>query len=206
MDHIVTMKDTETYAERRAAMAEESRRRILEATVATLARGVEELSMPAVAKEAGVSVPTVYRNFPDKKALMAATLEHLGRLRGYGGPPAKVDDLEASLVREYEKSANLPQQVQIALASTPMIKARTDAGLRSKRQKDVVAMLGPMLEDVAPEDREPLVAMATVLCSSYTMRTFGLLVGASPAEAARTVAWTIRRLLESVGAKKGKKR
>jgi AcrR family transcriptional regulator len=206
MDHIVTMKDTETYAERRAAMAGESRRRILEATIATLARGVEELSMPAVAKEAGVSVPTVYRNFPDKKALMAATIEYLHKLRSPAGDTVSLDDLEGTLRAEYEKSANLPEHLQMALASAPIMKARSEVGMRARRRKGILDLLGPALDDVSPDEREDLVSMVVVLCSSQTMRSFATLVGATPAEAARTVAWTIRRLVESSGAKKGKKR
>lgn len=202
------MKEPETYADRRAKMAEESRRRILEATVATLARGVEELSMPAVAKEAGVSVPTVYRNFPDKKALMAATIEHMHRLRSATTESGSFDDLEGTIRREYEKSASLPEHVQLALASAPIVKARMDASVRARRRKTIVEMLGPALDEVPAAERDDLVCAAVVLCSSQTMRSFAVLTGASPAEAARITAWAIRRMVSPSGTttKKARKR
>jgi AcrR family transcriptional regulator len=51
------------YNELRAAQAQATRARILEATVNVMARGVASVSIPAVAREARVSVPTVYRHF-----------------------------------------------------------------------------------------------------------------------------------------------
>src|SRR5262245_35485083 len=83
-----------SYVDRRAAMASETRTRILDACVAILGRNVAELSIPAVAREAGVSVPTVYRNFADKKTLVHETVLHLARLRGGPGEiPTSVADL-----------------------------------------------------------------------------------------------------------------
>jgi AcrR family transcriptional regulator len=64
-----------SYAERRAAMAAHTRARILDACAALLARG--ELTVPAVARAANVSVPTVYRHFSDKQALVRATARHV---------------------------------------------------------------------------------------------------------------------------------
>src|SRR5690349_19462837 len=52
--------------------AEDTRQRILDALIRTMARGIAELSVPAVALEAGVSVPTVYRHFRTKADLVAA--------------------------------------------------------------------------------------------------------------------------------------
>src|SRR5580765_1099044 len=98
MDHIVTQETAPTYAERRAAMADETRVRILDACVTILARGVAELSIPAVARESGVSVPTVYRNFPDKKTLLDQTGEHLRRIRGPYHMPTRLEDLDEVLL------------------------------------------------------------------------------------------------------------
>ena len=57
-----------TYrSELRAQQADETRARILDATVRVMARGLASLSIPAVAREAGVSVPTVYRHFATKR-------------------------------------------------------------------------------------------------------------------------------------------
>src|SRR6266511_4254163 len=63
--------------ELRAEQAEGTRRKILDALVRTMGRGVAGLSIPAVAREAGVSVPTVYRHFKSKAALVAALSPYL---------------------------------------------------------------------------------------------------------------------------------
>src|SRR5438093_9681250 len=63
----------------REEQAEVTRRRILDALVRTMAKGVAGLSVPAVAAEAGVSVPTVYRHFRTKADLVAALAPYLTR-------------------------------------------------------------------------------------------------------------------------------
>src|SRR5581483_324678 len=51
----------------------QTRERILDALVQVLARnGIAELSIPLVAREAKVSIPSVYRYFPTKRDLFAA--------------------------------------------------------------------------------------------------------------------------------------
>src|SRR5260221_14354856 len=71
----------------RAAQAVRTRDGILDALVRVLARGVAELSIPAVAREAGVSVRTVYRNFPTKRDLTAALDSHLDKRIGFSLSP-----------------------------------------------------------------------------------------------------------------------
>jgi hypothetical protein len=56
----------------RVHQAEETRERILDATVRVMARGLTSVSIPAGAREAGVSVPTIYRHFGTKTDLLAA--------------------------------------------------------------------------------------------------------------------------------------
>jgi AcrR family transcriptional regulator len=57
-----------------------ARERLLEAAARCVARdGLPALSMAAVAEEAGVSRPTVYRYFEDRRALLEATLFYAGR-------------------------------------------------------------------------------------------------------------------------------
>ena len=64
----------------RAERQEETRQRILEATIMLHERvGVPGVTISAVAEQAGVERLTVYRHFPDEKALLtAATTFYLG--------------------------------------------------------------------------------------------------------------------------------
>ena len=62
---------------RRAAQQEETRRRIVEAAVALHAlQGPSRTTMSAVAERAGVQRNTLYRHFPDERALVHACSEH----------------------------------------------------------------------------------------------------------------------------------
>lgn len=203
MNHIVT-RETEdsatvagsaTYAERRAAMADETRTRILDACVEILAQGPDELTIPAVAKAAGVSVPTVYRNFPDKKALVHETALYLRDKRRPLGPPDTLDELPQHLLRTFEDAAGIAETVRAALISQPMLQARRELGEHEIRKQHSVKLFGSALDALSPQDRERAVVMATVLCSTATLRAFREVVGAGPEVAADVVAWTINRIL-----------
>lgn len=62
---------------RRAERQEETRRRIVEATVALHETvGMTRTTISAVAAQAGVQRLTVYRHFPDERALFIACTEH----------------------------------------------------------------------------------------------------------------------------------
>src|SRR6185295_7063387 len=57
--------------------AVQTRERILDGLVQVLARnGIAELSIPLIARAAGVSIPSVYRYFPTKKDLITALDEY----------------------------------------------------------------------------------------------------------------------------------
>jgi AcrR family transcriptional regulator len=185
-----------SYADRRAAMAGETRTRILEACVAILARDVAELSIPAVAREARVSVPTVYRNFADKKTLVHETTLHLARLRGGPGEiPMSVAEVPRIAREEFTKSAALPDHVRAAMLSAPVQQARKDTGERTRRAERVEQMLAKEMADIPAGDRQKMIWMTTVLLSTHVLRGFRELLELSPDDAADTVSWTIARLL-----------
>lgn len=177
-------------------MAAETRTRILDACIVILSKGVAELSIPAVAEQAGVSVPTVYRNFPDKKTLVAETamyLRDMRRPRPAGMPTLAT--LHAALVEEYGRTASLNETVKAALMSEPVLAARKESGMRESRIKQSAEMLAPATSGMSAADKERLAKLVAVWCSSWTQRAFADVVGASPEEAADIVAWGITRLL-----------
>ena len=80
MSRIANTPEARPYrSELRAEQAEETRRRILDAALRVMATGLASLSVPAVAREAGVSVPTVYRHFGTKAELLAGVYPHAAR-------------------------------------------------------------------------------------------------------------------------------
>lgn len=71
-------RDKRTYTSPlREQQAEATRIRIIDGAIQVLAGGAAALTIPAVAREAGVAVPTVYRHFPTKEAIEDAVVEHV---------------------------------------------------------------------------------------------------------------------------------
>src|SRR3970282_1634171 len=94
MTHIANDTGRAYRSELRAQQAEETRTRILDATVHVMAGGLAFLSIPAVSREAGVSVPTRSRHFGTKRDLIAAVFPHLARKAGLDdvATPRSVDE------------------------------------------------------------------------------------------------------------------
>lgn len=105
-----------------------TRQRVLDATVQLLAeRGVEAMTMDAVASTAGISRSTLYRHWPERLPLLIAAVEHLGvQLRGTGaeGP---------------ESGGGLEQELQRVIG-------RLGAGLRSPRWGAIAGSLAVAAE------------------------------------------------------------
>ncbi len=89
MTRIVNTKAPARYyrSELRAQQAEDTRARILDAALRVMADGFASVSIPNVAREAGVSVPTVYRHFKTKQDLLDALYPYLIRRSGLTTPP-----------------------------------------------------------------------------------------------------------------------
>ena len=101
MNHLVSRADVEEeQPSLRASQAAATRRRIVDGLLAVLAEDhPATLSVPAVARRAGVSVATVYRYFPTKEALLDAGSEVTDQLIEQSGGPDGLDGLEALLLR-----------------------------------------------------------------------------------------------------------
>src|SRR3954453_24029747 len=89
----------------RVEQADATRVRILDAADRVMERGLATLSVPAVAREAGVSVPTVYRHFGSKPELLAALYPHLAGRTGFSQmtAPRSVDEFGAVIRDIFER-------------------------------------------------------------------------------------------------------
>ncbi len=175
----------------RAEQAGETRSRILDATLRVMASGIANLSIPAVAREAGVSIPTIYRHFGRKADLLAAVYPHvIGRafdatrvvpesvpefremIRGLFARLDSVDDLAraamASPAAEEARRANMPTRIAM-----------------SRRFVDTVA---PAASDA---DRERITRLMIVLTSSSAMRAWSDYFGSSADRAADDIQWAL---------------
>jgi AcrR family transcriptional regulator len=176
--------------------------RIIEAVARVLARGVTELSVPAVAEEAGVSVATVYRHFPSKADPVAALREHIfERIEASpadfaSGRIGSLDEVLDQLPKVAVRFSQVEPAVRTALASGLIDEYRCEH--RAERLEPIELALRGERPDLKPDDLTRLRDVVAVLASSPGVRAFEALTGSSAEEAGATIAWAIRRLLRSI--------
>jgi AcrR family transcriptional regulator len=177
-------------SELRAEQADATRRKILDALVRTMGRGVAALSVPAVAREAGVSVPTVYRHFHSKAALVAALSPHLIGRTGLMDPTLMEDaDLPAIVHEMYRRNAGMDAEVRAALASELGQEARR----RMMPQRVALARrtIAERVPGLTGDDLDRFTRVFLILTSSATMRAYKDYLGMDASQAAKDVAWAV---------------
>lgn len=185
----------EYRSELRAEQAEETRRRILDATLRVMAGGIATVSVPAVAREAGVSVPTVYRHFGTKSDLLAALYPHLvPRVGGYEmAPPTSVEEFRAAIRAIFDRLDASDDLALAAMASPAGEQAR------GVTMPDRLRMTRQFVETIAPElpksDRERIARVMVILTTSSALRMWRNYVGASVDDATDDVEWALRSLI-----------
>jgi AcrR family transcriptional regulator len=182
-----------TYSsELRAAQAGETRARILDATGRVMARGIASVSMPEVAREAGVSVPTVYRHFGSKEDLLAAVYPHVARRIGLDKvpDPLTLDDLRDGIRAVFEKVDSYGDLDRAAAASPAADEVRrATMPQRLKRLSRLADSVQPRL---AKADRDRITRLLVVLTASSSLRMWRNHLGASVEQAADDIDWVMR--------------
>jgi AcrR family transcriptional regulator len=187
----------------RSEQTEQTRERILEALVRTVARGVAELSIPAVAREAGVSVPTVYRHFKTKRDLVQSLNAYVAQKTGFENDrvPRDMDELDAFVHEGFARHERMDATVRAAMAS--------ELGKRFRREGMPIRIsaadrfLGVAAPWLRPADREKLRQVVALFFSSATYRGFKDYLGIDTDEAADYVTWMVRTLLAGLRPSEG---
>jgi AcrR family transcriptional regulator len=193
MNH-VSMTTTEDL---RTSQVAETKRRIARAVVEVIVRdGAVALSYPAVAEQAGVSLRTVYRHFPNK--------DELGRAASYAGsetftaafPPGErhmtnLRDFLPVLFADLERARDLVT-VQHATRDGAVVRRER---LRV-RQEELVESLAKDYDDVSEADRERLASLMTVLMGSTVLFDLVDHLDVDVSEAAFLVAYAIESVAE----------
>jgi AcrR family transcriptional regulator len=203
MTRIANRKSRSYGSPLRAQQAEETRERILDATGRVIAGGVAFLSIPAVAREAGVSVPTVYRHFPTKHDLLAAIYPHAMRRAGLDQPviPRSMDELRQGLRDHFERTDSLGDLARAAMASPASDEVRRlSMPLRLTAFRQVADSIEPKPSEV---DRERIARLLVILTASSALRLWRDQLGSSVEEAADDVDWVLRAVIASVTSRKG---
>lgn len=179
--------------------ANQTRLALLEAYEALLLEesSDEEVTIPAVARRAGVTKPTAYSYFPDQESLISALLERIRERIGMTHdvlvtiPPAKLPAAAKENYRRFEESSPILRR----LMGSPAYER-----VRLSRKVDRAGLALPTwgeakLEEGALRERLGAVYLLTSPASWRWLRdTWGL----SPEGASRAAAWAVAALIESI--------
>lgn len=185
--------------ELREEQARNTRSRILDAVIAALARQ-DELSVSALAKAAGVSVPTVYRYFPTREALMDATQSAIGeRLRR----PSWADTPQGYVARIperfawFDRNGDLIRAILGSALGRDLIQA-----VRRRREKLLEKVVGA--RRAKKQGARARIAILGVLDDASTWRLLRDGWGLSLAEASSASEWAMQALLDRLHSERGK--
>ncbi|MEP7104309.1 MAG: hypothetical protein ABI838_00495 [Chloroflexota bacterium] len=187
-----------TYVSKlRAQQAESTRLRVIDGVASVLARDLSELTFPAVAAEAEVSVATVRRLFPTKRDLVEGLAKHyaatIGSVPGRERSPTNIEELLALIPEVMVSTSRISPALRAAASSEVFQEYRREN--RAERLRPVEEVLKPFRADFPDGQLRRLRDVVVVLCSSAGLAAFTDLIGSSPEETAETVAWAIRKLL-----------
>jgi AcrR family transcriptional regulator len=189
----------EYRSELRARQAEETRSRILDATARVMARGIATVSIPAVAREAHVSIPTIYRHFGTKEDLLAAVYPYLERRAGLGTfvPPMSIEQLRGGILALLGNLDALDDLARAAMASPAAAEARqVMMPSRLKMTLRVADSIVPKLDDA---DRDRIARLLAILTTSAALRTWRDALGLSADEVADDVDWIVQSAARGAG-------
>ena len=199
------MKEKQTYhSTLRQEQMKRTREQILEGLVKTMAHGFAEISIPAVAREAGVSVPTVYRYFRTKRELIEALGGYMMQKAGLATSqlPRNTDELLAMVKQLFVTYEDLDEILRAAALSEYAYELRRE--VLPMRFKMIENALEPGIAMANEVDRIRLRNIVLVLTSTATIRAFKDYLSLSGEEAADSVTWAIQMLLQGVAEQKRK--
>jgi AcrR family transcriptional regulator len=180
--------DSQLRDEQRAG----TRARILDAAIRVMAGGIASVSMPAIAHEAGVSIPTVYRHFRTKADLLAAVYPYVARKSGLDRlpDPTSLDDLRDGLRRIFERTDGLDDLARAAMASPggDEVRRATMPGRLARIGRWADGLAG----DLSDADRARIARLLAVLTTSGSLRMWREHLGVSAEQAADDIDFIIR--------------
>lgn len=181
----------------RTEQMERTHERILEAAAEQLLEeGLEELSLPRAAQRARVSVPTIYRHFSTKEALMQELTDWVDRELRLSEVPESVDEFTEYLPRFF---VHLDENEALARARLlSRVHRQIHQDTRRRRDKLVEKAMEDVTARLDPLDARRACAVVRVLMHSGAwemMRDNWNLTGEQAGEA---VGWAISILVDEL--------
>jgi AcrR family transcriptional regulator len=198
MNHVMTTIQPDL----RTQQLSDTRMRISRAVVEVIARdGLSALSFPAVADQAGVSLRTVYRHFPNKDALVAGATHHGSEEVMALFPMAErtlamVPELLPALWRQLLSDRELLEIQSI----TPKGQELRTARLRERRD-DCIEVIRREGIELPEEDMEAVGGLLAVLFSSSVLLDLVDRLGLDLEDAAAVTAFAIQAMADQARTK-----
>ncbi len=186
----------------------QTRTRILDGLVQVMARnGIAELSIPLIAKQAGVSVPSIYRYFPTKRDLITALDEYAHQKGSFTldefGPMETPEDVAKIVPLTFKRREAIESTLSAAMNS------RLGYTMRHKefvdRAKHFSEALRPATKHLSRKEQQWLTDVVFVLSSYSCVRAFRDYLNLDSEEAGKRVAWAIRLLVRGANSSNGAK-
>lgn len=189
--------------------AVQTRARILDGLVQVLARnGIAELSIPLIARQANVSIPSVYRYFPTKKHLIAALDEYAHQRGSFTldefGPLDTPEDLAKIVPLTFKRREAIESTLSAAMNSRLGYTIRHQEFV--ERARHFSKALRRVTKRLSSKERQWLTDVVFVLSSYACVRAFRDYLGLNTEEAGKRVGWAIRVLARGASSANGKKR
>jgi AcrR family transcriptional regulator len=178
----------------RERQAEQVRVAVLDAVAKQLEeRSVDDIAMADVAAEAGISLRTLYRYFPDRAALLHAAGEHLYRALGIGYEITNAADISASFRDAATKLSSRPALTRALVQTTAGRAARSAA--RVQRVEAIRTALAPLTASLDADTARRATAVIAHLCSAASWVAVSDDSGLDDEDAQQAVAWAIDALV-----------
>src|SRR5437762_6774385 len=193
-----TARKTRVYrSPLRDERAIQTRTRILDGLVQVMARnGIAELSIPLIAKQAGVSIPSVYQYFPTKRHLITALDEYAHQKGSFTldefGPMETPDDVARIVPLTFKRREAIESTLSAAMNSRLGYTMRRQEF--AERSKHFSKALRSVMKGLSKKEQQWLTDVVFILSSYACVRAFRDYLDLDSEEAAKRVAWAIRAL------------
>jgi AcrR family transcriptional regulator len=161
-----------------------------------MVNGVAALSIAAVAREAGVSIPTIYRQFGSKQGLVEALHPYVAAKAGLMPDkiPETLAEFEPMARQMFRNLAGMDLTLRAAMASELGQQGRR--ATMPRRLGMIREVIGRFAPDVPEGERDRLVNLWVILMSTASFHAYKDYLGLGPDASAKLVSWAIGTLIE----------